>query len=281
MALGGLAAACGQGPRASEPLTSGPQQLSPRPIGDPLPAASAAAPLRSPEPGVPDMLTRGVVIDSSGIRLQGDVGPLVPMPADPAKGADAVYKRSGPNDLYLVPLAQALEREAAAGRLSHPLRVIADEQVAYRVLLEMLYTAGQTKVAEFLICEQQCDARSFSFVAPKPGPPPHGLEHGLHLTAVVAAAGSAVKSMGGNMAPGCHGVGSGVAIPRSGSSLDLAAFSTCISTLKTSDPGFAAEDTATLVASADTPLREVMSVALALQGPSKSLFPKLILGVPK
>ena len=229
----------------------------------------------------PDKLTGGVIIDSSGTRLQGDAVPLVPLSADPARGADAAYKRHGPNDLYLVPLAQALEREAAAGRLSRPLRVIVDERTPYRVLLEMLYTAGQSNVAEFLICEQECGARSFAFVAPKPGSPSHGLEHGLHLTAAVAAAGIAVKSMGGNMAPGCLQIGSGVAIPRLGTSLDLASFSACISTLKSSDPAFATEDTATLVASADTPLRDVMSVALALQGPSKGLFPKLILGVPK
>jgi biopolymer transport protein ExbD len=74
-------------------------------------------------------------------------------------GVDARYKRSGPNDLYIVPLGNALQ---AARRTDKLLRVakgldpsssegiiIADRTTPYRLLIEVLFTLGQNEFGKY------------------------------------------------------------------------------------------------------------------------------------
>jgi biopolymer transport protein ExbD len=74
-------------------------------------------------------------------------------------GVDARYKRSGPNDLFIVPLGNAL---MAARKTDMAVRrakgldpsaseaiVIADKGTPYRLLMEVLFTLGQSEYGKY------------------------------------------------------------------------------------------------------------------------------------
>ena len=101
----------------------------------------------------------GVAVLVSKSQIVVDDNPVCPVPADPTHGIEGKFKRSGPNDLYIVPLAQALqswrERDrqvrAATGKdpsFSEAI-VIADANTPYRLLVEILFTLGQTEFSRF------------------------------------------------------------------------------------------------------------------------------------
>ncbi|MFO0589527.1 MAG: biopolymer transporter ExbD [Polyangiaceae bacterium] len=74
-------------------------------------------------------------------------------------GVDARYKRSGPNDLYIVPLANALssaretdKRVRAAKGLDTSTSegiIVADATTPYRLLIEVLFTLGQSEFGKY------------------------------------------------------------------------------------------------------------------------------------
>lgn len=74
-------------------------------------------------------------------------------------GVDARYKRSGPNDLYIVPLANALssaretdKRVRAAKGLDTATSegiIVADASTPYRLLIEVLFTLGQSEFGKY------------------------------------------------------------------------------------------------------------------------------------
>ena len=74
-----------------------------------------AAPTVAPSSPAP-AAAPAVVVTRAGVAFEG--ARVVPIEGDPALGADAKYKRSGPNDLYLVPLATAFAKAQSEGRLS-------------------------------------------------------------------------------------------------------------------------------------------------------------------
>ncbi len=98
-----------------------------------------------------------VVISKSQIIV--DDHPVVPVPALPATAIEAKYKRSGPGDLYIVPLANALqswrERDKqvrlATGKDASTSEaiIVADAQTPYRILIEVLFTLGETEFGKF------------------------------------------------------------------------------------------------------------------------------------
>jgi biopolymer transport protein ExbD len=101
----------------------------------------------------------GVAVMVSKSQVVVDDNPVCPVPADPSHGIEGKFKRSGPNDLYIVPLANALqswrERDrqirAATGKdpsFSEAI-VIADANTPYRLLVEILFTLGQTEFSRF------------------------------------------------------------------------------------------------------------------------------------
>jgi biopolymer transport protein ExbD len=98
-----------------------------------------------------------VLVSKSHVVVDDSV--VCPVPADATHGIEGKYKRSGPNDLYIVPLANALqswrERDrqirAATGKdpgASEAI-IIADANTPYRLLVEVLFTLGQTEFAKF------------------------------------------------------------------------------------------------------------------------------------
>jgi biopolymer transport protein ExbD len=101
----------------------------------------------------------GVAVLVSKSHIVVDDNVVCAVPPDATHGIEGKYKRSGPNDLYIVPLANALqswrERDklvrAATGKdPSHSEAiVIADNMTPYRLLVEVLFTLGQTEFSKF------------------------------------------------------------------------------------------------------------------------------------
>lgn len=103
-----------------------------------------------------------VLISKSQILVGDDPNPVVLLPGRDSlaqSGIDAKYKRSGPNDLYIVPLANALQ---AARQTDKQIRnakgldassseaiVIADSTTPYRLLIEVLFTLGQCQYGKY------------------------------------------------------------------------------------------------------------------------------------
>jgi biopolymer transport protein ExbD len=103
-----------------------------------------------------------VVISKTQILVGDDPHPVVMLPSRDSlaqSGIDAKYKRNGPNDLYVVPLANALQ---AARQTDKQVRmakgldpssseaiVVADQTTPYRLLIEVLFTLGQSEFAKY------------------------------------------------------------------------------------------------------------------------------------
>jgi biopolymer transport protein ExbD len=103
-----------------------------------------------------------VVISKTQILVGDDPHPIVMLPSRDTlaqSGVDAKYKRNGPNDLYVVPLANALQAARQTDkqvRLAKGLDpnsseaiVIADNTTPYRLLIEVLFTLGQSEFAKY------------------------------------------------------------------------------------------------------------------------------------
>jgi biopolymer transport protein ExbD len=117
----------------------------------------------SPAPPAPSATTEAepdsVAVIVSKTQILVDDTSVVPVPTDAAIGVEAQYKRSGRSDLYIVPLARALvarrerDRQArtAAGKDSSfsEAVIIADADTPYRLLMEVLYTLGQSEFAKY------------------------------------------------------------------------------------------------------------------------------------
>src|SRR5262245_47514291 len=98
-----------------------------------------------------------VLISKSSIIVDDNI--VAQVPADATHGVEGKYKRSGPTDLYIVPLANALqswrERDRqvrlATGKdpSSSEAIIIADSNTPYRLLTEVLFTLGQSEFAKF------------------------------------------------------------------------------------------------------------------------------------
>lgn len=96
-----------------------------------------------------------VIISKTQISVDGRI--VCPIPSDATHGVEAQYKKSGANDLHIVPLANALQSwrdkdkqiRQATGKdasFSEAILVI-DKDVPYRLLVEVLFTLGQTEYA--------------------------------------------------------------------------------------------------------------------------------------
>jgi biopolymer transport protein ExbD len=104
-----------------------------------------------------------VILSKSHIVVDDNV--VCPLPADASHGVEAKYKKSGPNDLEIVPLENAAhswrERDrqfrAASGKdpNSSEAIIIADKATPYRLLVEVLFTLGATEFAKFHLMVMQ------------------------------------------------------------------------------------------------------------------------------
>jgi biopolymer transport protein ExbD len=87
----------------------------------------------------------------------------------------------------------------------------------------------------------------------------------LNLTVLIVNDGFSIKASGGNVAPGCNGVGPGLAVPMKNGKHDYATLNTCVAKLKRSNPDFDDETQAFISANPGTPYQEVINVADALR----------------
>jgi biopolymer transport protein ExbD len=119
-----------------------------------------------------DPSDQGVIlmISKSAILLGEEGEPVIRLPSREQlaqQGLDARHKRSGPNDLYIVPLANRLRN---ARKLDKAVRaakgldattseaiIVADAQTPYRLLIEVLYTLGQSEFGKYhlMVMKQQ------------------------------------------------------------------------------------------------------------------------------
>jgi biopolymer transport protein ExbD len=159
----------------SEPATNGTPSSSAPPLAL-QPAASAPARSRNqpaPQPAItttePDSASEGVAVLISKTTIIVDDQSVVPVPRDAELGLDGKYKRSGRGDLYIVPLANALkawrERDqklrGATGKdpgFSAAI-LIADASTPYRLLVEVLFTLGQSELTKFHMMVLQGDVK--------------------------------------------------------------------------------------------------------------------------
>jgi biopolymer transport protein ExbD len=133
-------------------------------------ASSSAAIPQSTDLTLPASVMQGepsqegvvVVISKSQILVGEDPNPLVLLGDHEEvarQGVDTKYKRSGPTDLYIVPLANALQHaretdkaiRAAKGQdpSSSEAIVVADATTPYRLLIEVLFTLGQSEFGKY------------------------------------------------------------------------------------------------------------------------------------
>jgi len=101
----------------------------------------------------------GVAVLISRSQIVVDDNTVCSVPTDATHGVEAKFKRSGPTDLYIVPLANALQgwrerdRQLRLATGQDPSAseaiVIADAGTPYRLLVEVLFTLGQSEFAKF------------------------------------------------------------------------------------------------------------------------------------
>jgi hypothetical protein len=129
-----------------------------------LPAAlaaliPAAAPRSPPPPELRPAESEGLVVLVSRKHVFLGEDPISVLDLPPREelvrhGAPASAKQHGENDLFLVPLAAALDRARedarARGRaLPEEAIIVADESTPYRLLIEVLFTLGQREMGKF------------------------------------------------------------------------------------------------------------------------------------
>jgi len=103
-----------------------------------------------------------LVISKTSILMGEEGVPVVQLPSREQlanQGLDARHKRSGPSDMYIVPLANRLQNavkvqkavQAAKGDANKPAEaiIIADATTPYRLLIEVLFTLGQSEFGKY------------------------------------------------------------------------------------------------------------------------------------
>lgn len=104
----------------------------------------------------------------------------------------------------------------------------------------------------------------------------------LNLSAFITAQGISLKTSGGNIAPGCEGVGSGITVPMTNSRHDYAAVTACAKKLKNARPEFKEETQVTITASPGIEFQTIVSTMDALRRDGEEeLFPTVFFGVAR
>lgn len=250
-----------------------PEPTEARATASAAPALEAGASARKP---IAAPRTVDVEITEKAITVRGRH--VLAIPEDAAeKGLPAASKRKGPNDLYLLPVADAWKAVPVQERARPLVRIT--REVPFRVLSEVLYTLGQN------------ESQGFDIEDPaEPGRVPLAVrlarlarlveegEKRLDPVVFVTDAGLVVKVRAGNVAPGCDALGAGVTVPRSGAvAQDVGGLTRCLQKIKASDPDFADEETVVLSGNRDVRFKDLAETAAAVRG----TFPVVELRVPR
>lgn len=87
----------------------------------------------------------------------------------------------------------------------------------------------------------------------------------LNLTVLIVNEGFSLKASGGNVAPGCNGVGAGISIPKKGNQYDFEALNRCAARLKASNPAYSDEDQVFIGANPGTEYQLIIQAMDALR----------------
>ncbi len=114
---------------------------------------------------------------------------------------------------------------------------------------------------------------------PKPGPATRGPQT-PGLSVLVVDGGVSIKAAGGNVAPGCHDTGTGLAVGKASGDYDFGALQKCALALKAS-PDFASKASVTISANPGVRYETVIATMDALRqtADGADLFPDVALGV--
>ena len=107
-----------------------------------------------------------VTVSKSQILVADDRVVTLPSRESMAQtGVGARNKRSGPNDLYIVPLGNALQAARKTDKLIRQAKgldpaaseaiIVADETTPYRLLIEVLFTLGQNEFGKYHLMVMQ------------------------------------------------------------------------------------------------------------------------------
>jgi biopolymer transport protein ExbD len=108
----------------------------------------------------------GLAILVSKTHIVVEDSPICPVPPDATHGVEGRYKKNGStNDLYITPLATAAQSwrdrdvmiRAAMGKdtSSSEAIIIADANTPFRLLIEVIFTLGQTSFAKYHLMVMQ------------------------------------------------------------------------------------------------------------------------------
>ena len=217
----------------------------------------------------------------------------LPPPAEARQGFAAVHKRSGPHDLFLVPLANVVPNgiERAV--------VYFDRETPYRIMVEILFTLGAQKVSSFQLATVSKNGKTtkIDFSPPTPTPCANGGPTSatmpacadvkvppLNLTMLFVQNGISLKTRGGNVAPGCNDMGPGLAVPRaSGGAYDYAALATCAARLRGAKPEFETDDSVIVTANPEVTFESLVAALDAVRATSdgRAMFTKVQFAVPR
>jgi biopolymer transport protein TolR len=105
----------------------------------------------------------------------------------------------------------------------------------------------------------------------------------LNLTVLIVNEGFSIKASGGNVAPGCDGVGTGIAISQKSGTYDYDALTQCARKLKQSSSDFADETQVYISANPGTDYQTVISTIDALRSTREGdpLFTDVNFKVPR
>lgn len=206
----------------------------------------------APTPVAPQ---RGLRITEREILLDGEKLVGLGTLAEQAKGVAERFKRRGPNDLEIVPVLAAIERRQMRIPDDH-IRIELAESTPYRVVVEVMYSAGQGGVKAmqlFIPASSLHPAIDVDVELPtKAGTESSAAFH-------VLKEGIKMKFDGSNITPGCGSRGPGVAVPnRDG--YDLQAFATCLKRLNSLDPELMVRE-GIVAADARVPALDVLRIA--------------------
>src|SRR5262245_52083875 len=103
-----------------------------------------------------------VIVSKTQILVGENPEPIVLLPSRDQlaqSGVDARYKRGGPNDLYIVPLANALSSARETDKKVRAAKgldtgtseaiIVSDGTTPYRLLIEVLFTLGQSEFGKY------------------------------------------------------------------------------------------------------------------------------------
>jgi len=259
-----LALACGPATRAStaSAAPSASATVAPAAVGSGKAASSEHQDLVIASSSTADPPTKHLAtlaITRREVRLLGDSAFAMPTPDASTweHGMPAEFKRNGPNDLLLAPLAGWLSNVHD----THDVSIIVDAAIPYRLLVEVLFTCAQANLDTFHLVVTH-DRQPAEIVVRAPHVDPKTLSLPA-LTVLVVSEGVSLKSAGANVAPGCRGAGPGIAVPHANGAVDVAGLRACLQSIGGTAP--APLQAGVVAASPSTPFSEIVATLDALR----------------